>query len=101
MWIYQSTLDNMYATIKRQAQLPPRLDFCSKDELQMIWDEIIWKLNMYDRLLRNGTLESEEETCIFRKMDELEAELEKIDYEWSRFAEPCDPSYSLEAGFDY
>ena len=91
----------MYAIIKKQAKLPPRIDYCSKDELQALWDDIVWKLNDFDRLLQLDDLTLDEENCILRKMEALEQELEDIDYEWSRFPVPCDPSYSLEDGFEY
>ena len=99
MWIYQETLNEMYAVIKRQAKLPPRLDYCSKDQLQVLWDGLLWKRAKLEALMDWHGLEEGDISGIERSIDKIDEELEEIDYEWSRFTVPCDPDYSLEAGF--
>lgn len=99
MWIYQETLNRMYEVIKRQAKGFPRLDYCSKEQLQVMWDDLLWKRAKLEELMDWHGLEDGEIAGIERSIDKIDTELEAIDYEWSRFPEPCDPEYSLEAGF--
>jgi hypothetical protein len=89
----------MYEIIKRQARGPPRLDYCSKEQLQVMWDDLMWKRDKLEELMDWHGLENGDLAGIEMSIDKIDTELEAIDYEWSRFAEPCDPEYSLEVGF--
>jgi hypothetical protein len=89
----------MYEIIKRQAKGAPRLDYCSKEQLNVIWDDLLWKRAKLEELMDWHRLEEGEISGIERSICQIDDELAAIDYEWSRFAEPCDPAYSLEAGF--
>ena len=85
MWIYQQALDSMYKVIVKNAKEFPCLEYCSKDQLQILWDENIWQLNNNIKLLERHDLTLGEETCIMNKIQAIENQLENIDYEWSRF----------------
>jgi len=99
MWVHQETLDEMYKIIKRMAKQPPRVDCCSKEQLQELWDNLLWKRDKLEELLDWHGLEDGEGTGILRSIDRIDEELEEIDYQWSRFSVPCDPNYCLDDGF--
>jgi hypothetical protein len=85
MWVYQATLDRMMCVVRKQHKLVPSLDQCSKQELQELWDKKLWDLDMLISLLENDDISAEDESSILVKICEAENELERIDYEWSRF----------------
>ena len=84
MWDKQSTFDHMYGVVRRMHGLKPRLDYCTKAQLEELWQENIYQLDLYHRLVKRCE-DSEEERVLLKKIEWLEEELDSIDYEWSRF----------------
>ena len=85
MWLYQNTIDQMFSVIKKQHLLPPSISWCSRDQLNELWAENMWKRDNYYKLLKDDSLDFDTEQSIINKIQCIEDELDNIDYEWSRF----------------
>jgi len=84
MWDHQYTLDHMHGLIRRMHSKKPRVDYCTKTQLEELWQENLYQLNLYHRIVEKCE-DSEEERVLLKKIEWIEAELDSIDYEWSRF----------------
>ena len=62
----------MYEVIKRQAKLPPRVDCCSKEQLQDLWDNLLWKRAKLVELLDWHGLEDGEGEGVERSIDKID-----------------------------
>lgn len=83
MWVHQATLDYMHSIIKKQHTLKPRLDYCNKEQLEELWEENLYQLDLYNRLVDISN-NFDEERILLKKIDYLEQELNEIDRLWSK-----------------
>lgn len=90
-WEYDDTLTQMANIVRKPYVMFPyvvyhRVDHCDKIELQDLWDQTMFKLNIYYNLIEDEheDISDDDRDCFWQKIDELEAYLEEIDYQWSR-----------------
>jgi len=85
MWVFDETLARMVTISHKQTNVFHSIEYCSREELEYMWEESDWKRANYVRLLERDDLINDEVKCIEEKINALEIELDIIDYEWSRF----------------
>ena len=92
-WVWDSALTRMCDSLKKPYltfpyKVYPHVAYCSKEQLQELWDESYEKIDEYYRLLEEPYMDIglELEKYYFGKIEELENYIEEIDYQWSRFA---------------